>query len=90
MKNTLTPPEFKINLRKTEATILMMVFDAGLINLNNYTMTSELVFGMKKQDENHKKLMEELFKLQSYLHKTIYGNAHPVTDTTTQSPLLVK
>lgn len=69
---SLEPANVHLQLRKSEATILLMAFDAGLVSLNAYQMTSELVFGHKQNNDQHKKLMDNLFKLQQELMKQIF------------------
>ncbi len=68
----MEPANVHIQLRKTEAALLMMLVDSGLLQLSNYQGVSEVVFGLTANAERHKELMEKLFKLQAELGNQIY------------------
>lgn len=69
---SLTPASFKLQLRKEEATLLLLAFDCGIIHLDTYNTTSIAVLGMKGDLQRHKDVMEGLFKLQKELTKQLY------------------
>jgi hypothetical protein len=67
---TMQPASVHVSLSKKDAGLLSRAYSSGLINIQNYTLTSELIFGMK-QTPNHKQLMEELMKLQNQLKRQL-------------------
>lgn len=77
------PASVKISLTRKEAGLLSRCYTSGLINVQNYTLTSELVFGMK-QTPNHKELMDRLLKLQNQLKQQI---PFPIEETQLTVPL---
>jgi hypothetical protein len=59
-------------LTKTEATILLLCIDAGLIGIQNYDMATALVYNIP-QTEADKEFMDSLMLLQGSLYKQITG-----------------
>lgn len=69
---SLQPASFKLQLRKDEATLLLLAFDSGIIHLDTFNTTSVAIFGMKPNEERHKKMMDGLFKFQKELTSQLY------------------
>ncbi len=69
---SLQPASFKLQLRKDEATLMLLAFDCGIIHLDTYNTTSIAVLGMKTDPKRHKEMMDALFKLQKELTKQLF------------------
>ena len=74
----ITPANIKIQLRKEEATLLMLAFDAGVLHLDCFNSTATSIMGMKSNPERHKEMMEKLLKLQGELINQLYKEKSPI------------
>ncbi len=69
---SLKPANKKLQLTEDESTLLLMAFEMGCIHIDTFNLSATAVFGMKGNPERHKRMMEDLGKLQKQLLKQLY------------------
>jgi len=63
------PASVHVQLTEEESTLIMMLIDSGLVNLNAFQLTLEAVFFDKKTPERQKELIEKCLKVKEEFSK---------------------
>lgn len=85
----IKPANVHLQLRKEEASLLILAFKSGLVNLGAFQATMEQAFGDNKNREKHNDIMTKLFKLEDELLRQILketkeDEANPIVLESTQ------
>lgn len=66
------PASVHLQLTKSEATLLLLAFESGALQLNTFNVMAKDIMGVKTDDARQKELMDKIFSLQKELVKQIY------------------
>ncbi len=75
----IKPREVHVQLTKSEAALMLMAYEAGVLALDNFNTLATSVMGMKVPEGVHKEMMERCIRLQEELVKQIYKKEKEVS-----------